>query len=188
MAKRGGLGAAAITLIILDAVLVAALVVIMVTWPDTTTATSGAAPAATRTTAGQHGGSAQEATTPPAVEVPDDAEQVDAFVMPSGNIWCELNQDEAHCTIAEFSFSPPPVPDCDKDLAGHVWQVTAEGADPVCAPDGQFDQPEGLTELAYGKAAVAGDFLCLSDRQGVTCKSIPTGHGFEIARDGTRSF
>lgn len=188
MAKRGGLGPAAITLIVVDALLVAALVVIMVTWPNTTATAPGAATTSSATaTNGPNGGSEQEGSLP-AVEVPDDALELAAFEMPSGNIWCELNSDEAHCSIEDFNYSPPPMPDCDNDLVGHVWQVTAEGADPVCPDDGALQRPDDLAELTYGEAAAAGDFLCRSDRQGVTCKSVPTGHGFEIARDGTRSF
>lgn len=187
MAKRGGLGPAAITLIVVDVLLVAALVVIMVTWPDSSAASPEVDASGSAQSEQPAGGSGQS-TSPPAVEVPDDALDVTSFVMPSGNIWCELNSDEAHCTIEKFDYSPPPMPDCDQDLAGHVWQVTAEGADPVCPSGGSLKQPDGLTELGYGKATAAGDFLCLSDKQGVTCKSVSTGHGFEIARDGTRSF
>ena len=197
MARRGAVGPAAITLIVLDALLIAALDVIMATWPDTSgaddegsggtgspTATQGASDGA----GGDAGQDDQESTQAEAVQVPDGALDLAGFVMPSGNIWCQLGDSEAQCVIESFNFSAPSLPDCSDEVAGHVWQVSADQAGPVCPGDAVPGAPDDLTELAYGDATTVGDFLCESTRDGVTCRAISTGHGFEIARDGTRSF
>src|SRR5699024_10168876 len=135
MAKRGAVGPAAITLIVLDVLLIAALVVIMATWPDVTssqgTAASTAGPGAT----GAPEDDGEETTQAEAVEVPDDALEVAAFTMPSGNIWCQLGDDSTQCVIESFDFSPPSLDGSGEDVAGHVWQVTAEQAGPACPGD-----------------------------------------------------
>lgn len=191
MAKRSGLGPAAITLIVIDALLVVALVVIMATWPDTTSRDVGTPNAAGETSAaaGSSGSNGPEETTQAeAVEVPADALDAAGFTMPSGNIWCELADEQTQCVIEAFDFSPPAEPACEDDVAGHVWVVTPDEAGPTCPADGVPQASDDLTELDYGDATTVGDFLCQSTRQGVTCRAISTGHGFEIARGGTRTF
>lgn len=192
MAKRGAVGPAAITLIVLDVLLIAALVVIMATWPDVTsnqgTAASTTGTGATGAPEDGGAGDGEETTQAEVVEVPDDALDVAAFTMPSGNIWCQLGDDSTQCVIESFDFSPPPLDGCGQDVAGHVWQVTTEQAGPVCPGDAVPQAPDDVTELAYGDATTVGDFLCESTRDGVVCRAISTGHGFEIARSGTRSF
>lgn len=189
MAKRGAVGPAAITLIVIDVLLIAALVVIMATWPD---AGSGDEPTAGASSEGAPnaggGGEGEETTQADSVEVPEDALDVAGFVMPSGNIWCELTDESTQCVIESFNYSAPSLDDCSEDVAGHVWQVTADQAGPVCPGDAVPEPSEELTELDYGAATTVGDFLCESTREGVTCRAISTGHGFEIARAGTRSF
>ena len=190
MAKRGAVGPAAITLIVLDALLIAALVVIMATWPDTAGPEEEPTSTASAQTSGDAGGSGEgeETTQADAVEVSEGALELAGFVMPSGNIWCELGDEGTQCVIESFNYSPPSIEDCSEDVAGHVWQVTAEEAGPAC-PGAEVPDPSvELTELDYGEATAVGDFLCESTREGVTCRSISTGHGFEIAREGTRSF
>lgn len=191
MAKRGAVGPAAITLIVIDVLLIAALVVIMATWPDTSGAedepTSSASASAAPPDAGGSG-DGEETTQADAVQVPDGALDVAGFVMPSGNIWCELEDQDTQCVIESFNYSPPSIEDCSEDIAGHVWQVTAEQAGPACPGDEVPEPSQELTELDYGDATAVGDFLCESTEEGVTCRSVSTGHGFEIAREGTRSF
>ncbi|HLS63331.1 MAG TPA: hypothetical protein VK060_08135 [Ruania sp.] len=190
MAKRGAVGPAAITLIVIDVLLVAALVVIMATWPDATS-TEGATGSATADAPAANGtnpSEGEETTQAEAVEVPDGTLEVAGFIMPSGNIWCEIGDESTQCVIEGFEFSPPPLEDCSEDVAGHVWQVTADQAGPACPGEAVPEAPDDLTELAYGDATTVGDFLCESTRDGVVCRAISTGHGFEIARGGTRSF
>lgn len=192
MAKRGAVGPAAITLIVVDALLIVALVVIMATWPDTTTAdeepTTSASASSEAPPSPGGSGETEETTEADAVEVPGDALDVAGFVMPSGNIWCELGGEGTQCVIENFNYSPPAIEGCSEDVAGHLWQVTAEDAGPACPGDGVPEPSQELTELDYGQATAVGDFLCESTRQGVTCRAVSTGHGFEIAREGTRTF
>ena len=192
MAKRGAVGPAAITLIVLDALLLVALVVIMVTWPDTSAAedepSPGTSTSATATSDAGGSGEGEETTQADAVEVPDGAQDVAGFIMPSGNIWCELADESTQCVIESFNYSPPSIEDCSEDVAGHVWAVNADEAGPTCPSDEVPEPSQELTELDYGEATAVGDFLCESTEEGVTCRSVSTGHGFEIAREGTRSF
>src|SRR5690625_4824225 len=129
MAKRGAVGPAAITLIVVDVLLIAALVVIMATWPDATS-TEGGSAGATGSSAtdapgagGENPSEGEETTQAEAVEVPDGALDVAGFIMPSGNIWCEIGDQSTQCVIEGFEFSPPPLVDCSEDVAGHVWEV-----------------------------------------------------------------
>ncbi|SED80275.1 hypothetical protein [Ruania alba] len=194
MAQRGGLGPGAIALIVLDSLLIIALVVILVTWPDSGTpdgSRSEDEATAAEEAAGDADSDASEESTEgetdaAEVEVPEDALDVADFVLPSGNIWCEITGDAATCVIESFGFSPPSIDDCAAAESGYRWRVTADGATPVCgeAPN----QPGDLTELGYGEATAVGDFLCESTEDGAICRSISTGSGFQIARGGTRTF
>ncbi|UFU05303.1 hypothetical protein [Ruania halotolerans] len=198
MAQRG-LTPAVIALIVIDALLVLTLVIILITWPNTSTpqaSTSGDESATAEAAAAEDGagdddgaadGESPDGETDAAeVDVPEGALDLTDFQLPSGNIWCEITGDAATCVIESFGFSPPTIEGCDAEDSGYRWQVTADGATPVCG--GPPEQPEGLTELAYDEATVAGDFLCESTEDGAICRSITSGHGFQIARGGTRTF
>ncbi|QOR71981.1 hypothetical protein IM660_06975 [Ruania alkalisoli] len=196
MAQRGGLGPWGVALVCVDALLIVALVIILVTWPDSSaaredpTGDAGTATGGTAATdgagAGGDGTDSGETTDAPQVDVPEDVLDLTGFMLPSGNIWCELGNDAATCVIESFSYSPPSIEDCAADDSGYRWEVSADGATPVCgaAPE----QPGGLTELDYGQATLVGDILCESTTDGPVCRSVTTGHGFQIARGGTRTF
>src|SRR5699024_4881295 len=102
-------GPAAITLIVLDVLLLAALVVIMATWPDTSRAeeepTPSASTSAAATSDAGGSGEGEETTQADAVEVPEDALDVAGFIMPSGNIWCQLADESTQCVIENFNYS-----------------------------------------------------------------------------------
>ncbi|UFU04070.1 hypothetical protein LQF12_05630 [Ruania suaedae] len=199
MAQRGGLGPWGVVLVCVDALLIVALVIILVTWPDSGTsqpAPTGDAEATAEADGSDDGESPEaaedaaadgdEPSQDPEIEVPEDALDVAAFALPSGNIWCEIAADAATCVIEAFSFSPPEVADCAADSVGYRWEVSAEGAGPLCgtAPE----QPGDLAELDYGQVTQVGDILCESTEGGPVCRSISSGHGLQIARGGTRTF
>ena len=183
MPARRPLGGGAIALIFMDVVLIGILIALF--------ATRGAPSSGdAETTAAQTTASDSETTlsSVPAVTPPADALDVAAFALPSRNIWCEIGAEDATCYIADYTFSPPNVPDCTGTV-GHVVQVTeAEASLPCSTEDAPGEASPDLTVLDYGQTSVVGDFMCTSDTDGVTCRSAASGHGFTLARGGFTLF
>lgn len=137
------------------------------------------------------------AATPsaPAEESPDatapadaeDAQSLEGFVLPSGNIWCEMDAEQATCTILSIAYErPAPREGCDVEL-GQVITVTADGE--VAYPCAEAERPPGdLPELDYGEGSTLGEMSCLSSRNGAHCRHDPSGAGFSVARAGVTIF
>ncbi|HWS58998.1 MAG TPA: hypothetical protein VN257_10690 [Actinotalea sp.] len=120
-----------------------------------------------------------------APEAPADAETLSVFRLPSGNIWCEMTETSATCTIVQFSFTPPePPPDCTGTV-GNLLSVTA-GQEPTmpCVTQPVGGPPDGAVVLEYGQASTIGEMTCHSSTNGATCRHNPTGAGFSVARGG----
>lgn len=103
---------------------------------------------------------------------PEDALEIDAFSTPSGNIHCEMTEDEALCTIDWHEFDAP-----DGCESGTTLRVTEDGAEEACGSS-VGAQP---ISLDYEASATNGDFACESTEEGVRCWSTRTGEGFLIA-------
>jgi hypothetical protein len=102
-----------------------------------------------------------------------------AFVTPSRNIGCYLDDQGARCDISRRNWEPPPAPaDCDLDWGGGISVSGAGEASFTCAGDTVLG---GKEELAYGKAVRAGDFTCRSDSKAMRCENTRSGHGFTLA-------
>jgi hypothetical protein len=157
-ARRRPLGAAVVTLIVVDAVLVLILAILLVQ------SGRGAVPAGGAT------------ASPGATAV--------AFASPSRNITCDVAADAATCRIADFTYPTPPVADCAGN-PGHEVRLTADGATWVCH-EGEPPAPAGedVQVLAYGESVSASGFTCTSTEQGVTCRHDESGHSFSLARGG----
>ena len=125
-----------------------------------------------------------------APEDPATSEELTAFVLPSGNIWCEMDEASATCTILQFSYEPPETPeDCDGTV-GNVLTVSAE-SESMSFPCVEGDPPgpaADLPELAYGEAREIGEMTCQSSRNGAFCRHNPSGAGFSVARSGYTRF
>lgn len=131
-------------------------------------------------------------TTPEASapEEPTDAEALGAFVLPSGNIHCAMDETSATCTILSFSYAAPAVPEGCAGTVGNVLRVDA-ASEQVTFPCVEGEPPaaaEGTPELAYGEASTVGDMTCQSSRNGVFCRHNPSGVGFSLARAGYTIF
>lgn len=138
---------------------------------------------------------AATASAPPAEESPDatapadaeDARSLEGFVLPSGNIWCVMDTDEATCTILSIAYErPEPREGCDVEL-GQVITVTADG-DVRYACEKAERPPADLPELDYGEGSTIGEMSCLSSRNGAHCRHDPSGGGFTVARAGVTIF
>lgn len=118
----------------------------------------------------------------PARPAPGDAQQLDAFVMPSQNIACTLGADTAACSIIERDFGSPP--GCSDGAPVTVVVGDTEDARIDCAAP----QAQAAAVLPYGASAAGGAFACTSNQQGVECWSTITGKGFTLARAGAQPF
>lgn len=130
---------------------------------------------------------AEESPDATAPAGPDDAEAVEVFVLPSGNIWCAMDEVQATCTILSIAYErPEPREGCDVEL-GQVIRVTSDGVvDYACeAPQ---EPPADATELDYGEGSTIGEMSCLSSRNGAHCRHDPSGAGFTVARAGVTVF
>ncbi|MBN9328542.1 MAG: hypothetical protein J0I87_16730, partial [Cellulomonas sp.] len=108
-------------LVAVDAVLVGALVIaLVVTGVNRGTRTGTAA-----TTGSSVGGSASAAPSGSASSGPAH------FRLPSGNIACTLTADSATCTIANATFTVPPVAGCTGTV-GHTVVLDAHGVTTPC--------------------------------------------------------
>lgn len=182
--NRRGLGPGLTTFLVVDVILVLTFVALMVLTRD-----GGAEPqAAPSPTASEP---AVEPETTPDVTAPAEteaAQALPAFVLPSGNIWCEMSESEATCTILTYSYPAPTPPEGCTGTAGNLLRVTPEGAGFVCMDAPAAGPPEGTPELTYGAGSTIGEMTCLSSRNGVFCRHNPSGAGFSLARAGTQFF
>jgi len=183
-ARSGGmlarLGPGWTTFLVIDAILVTTFFVLLVMDLTSGAPDDRAAPAVTQTA------EAEPETTPEptAPTAPDENTALEAFVLPSGNIWCSMTETSATCTIGTFTYAAPEKPAECAGAVGQVFSVTAaEGATLPCV-DAVPPRPEGAAVLEYGQASTIGEMTCHSSRNGATCRHNPTGAGFSVARAG----
>jgi len=121
---------------------------------------------------------------PTAPAAPEENQELTAFVLPSGNIWCSMTETSATCTIGSSTYVLPTTPADCTGAVGRVFSVTAaEGATLPCV-DAAPVRPEGAAVLEYGQASTIGEMTCYSSKNGATCRHDPTGAGFSVARAG----
>lgn len=178
-ARRLGPGLTAF--LVVDVILVLAFLVVLGT---TLAGRDGGEPAA----APQPTASSPEPETSPD-ETPDaDAEEVGevrAFVLPSGNIHCAMDDGSATCTILSFSYERPAPPEGCTGQAGNVLTVDASGSTGFVCQEGEpAAAPAGTPVLDYGEQTTVGAMTCASSTNGVLCRHNESGAGFSVARAG----
>lgn len=180
------LGPLEITLIVIDVVLIGVLIFLLATAPEgpdgnaddgPTTSTEPTEPVTDETTSG---------TSTQAVTAPEGALEIAEFQSPSGNIWCTIGDTAAVCQINDIDYQPPQIEGCaDNDLAGKIVQVSVEGAEYPCPTANIAGAEAGeRAVLDYEQTTAVGDFMCTSERDGVTCTNLSTGSAFTITRNG----
>jgi hypothetical protein len=147
------------------------------------------------------------------VPTADGAIDVDAFesahfASPTGRIWCALYDDWTLCHFP-FGMDYSAVPKTSTVCPGEHLDVTGvsvqEEADYFCSggaealpqTNGEYVdwwKPTGfpsvkyqgfkLAVLPYGEKLRKGDFLCESEKSGVTCVNLASGRGFTVAKRG----
>lgn len=133
------------------------------------------------------------------------------FASPSGRIWCAVYADNALCHFPR-GMDTAAVPPSDQVCPGEELDVTGvsvdatNGAEYFCSggvealprtnsdyvkwwkdagnlPSVKYDGQK-LAALPYGKKLRKGDYVCLSEKIGVTCGDVATGKGFRVALAG----
>ena len=112
------------------------------------------------------------------------------FHAPSGNIHCALMSGDyagVRCDMQTLtpSFRNRPT-DCDLDWgdAFEVGPLDRQGQ-VICHGDTVIN-PQSM-ELGYGASASLGDFICTSEKSGMTCTNA-NGHGFSLAKARQKLF
>ena len=115
-----------------------------------------------------------------------DAQALEHFASPSGNIGCVMNKQGVRCDAREHDWTAPPKPaSCELDWGSGVFVGRHGRASIVCAGDTAL----GATRrLGYGDAEAVGRFRCVSKRVGMRCVNRRNDHGFLIARERLRRF
>jgi hypothetical protein len=177
MGQRWGFGPVEWRLVVADAILVVIFLILVVTLHPFS---SSQAPAPVEPSI------AAEQTPEASVPAdPTDPAEFTSFVLPSGNIWCEMSPTSAICTIKSFTFTAPEKPsDCDGTV-GHTLQIEAgQDATMVCVVGDPPAAPAGAPTLEYGEASTVGQMTCHSSTNGATCRDNLSGKGFSVARAG----
>ena len=125
------------------------------------------------------------AQPPPAsTEVSKTALRSSRFRMPSKNVGCIYYANVLRCDILS-GLVPEPTASCELDWTGFVLEETG-AAQAECAGDTVYD--EGAPVLAYGELWSSGkNIVCHSLTVGLQCVN-KGGHGFSLARGGSRAY
>jgi hypothetical protein len=120
------------------------------------------------------------------------AQDQQGFKMPSGNIFCVLEQGsdssavDMRCDINQMTDKGLPRPRGCPLSYGDAFVINATGAAiPLCHGD-TVANPD-LPPLAYGTVWRVNAFTCRSATTGVTCSNA-SGHGFILSREAQKLF
>ncbi|MGC3994913.1 MAG: hypothetical protein QM779_12495 [Propionicimonas sp.] len=130
------------------------------------------------------------------------------FASPSGRIWCSVGADHALChfpsgmSMKAVPASATVCPGEDLDVTGVSIGTTAGyfcsgGVEALPQTTGEnvgwwkgtglpkvtYDH-QSLAVLPYGRKLARGDYVCLSEKSGVTCANTATRKGFRVALAG----
>ncbi|MDP7701340.1 DUF6636 domain-containing protein [Mycobacterium sp. TY815] len=105
------------------------------------------------------------------------------FRTPSGNIVCTLDSSGAACDINEYTYTPPPPPECAQHIAWGNRFVLDVGKPAAIHCHGDTLGVPGEPTLNYGQTASAGTISCVSQEAGVKCSDSSSGHYFQVSRD-----
>jgi hypothetical protein len=114
--------------------------------------------------------------------VTDPGIQIVEIASPSQNILCAMDESGVRCDIRERDWVDPPTPaDCLQDYGSSVI-IDEYGPGHIGCVGDVIVFTDHV--LSYGEGVVYLGFECRSSRQGMYCRSLSTGHGFMLAREG----
>lgn len=126
-----------------------------------------------------------ETSPDPSPDPATDTGELRTFVLPSKNIWCQMDASSATCTILSFTYTAPVPPEGCTGAVGNVLRIVAgKRAELACVVGAPPAVPEGAPTLEYGQASAVGAMTCHASKNGVTCLHNATGEGFAVARAG----
>jgi hypothetical protein len=105
------------------------------------------------------------------------------FQSPSGNIYCVLDSGGVACDVHDYTYQPPPPPECGKHLAWGNRFVLEAGQPAAIHCHGDTLRVPGEQTLGYGQTVSAGTITCESQPSGVRCTDGASGHFFRVSRD-----
>ncbi|WP_081287658.1 DUF6636 domain-containing protein [Mycobacterium asiaticum] len=106
------------------------------------------------------------------------------FQTPSGNIFCILDSSGAACDISEYTYTPPPPPECAQHISWGSRFRLSPGKPGTIECHGDTLKLPGEPTLNYGQTISAGSITCASGEQtGVKCTDSNGGHYFRVSRD-----
>ncbi|MBS1880762.1 MAG: hypothetical protein JST31_14725, partial [Actinobacteria bacterium] len=109
-----------------------------------------------------------------------------AFVTPTRNIGCVLEERSVRCDIRHHSWPTPRRPkSCELDYGSGVVVGRSGRAQFVCAGDTVL---EAGPVLRYGESIRKGRFRCASSELGVRCVNQRDGHGFLLSKQKVHLF
>ena len=105
------------------------------------------------------------------------------FRSPSGNIYCSLAADGAACDISDYTYQPPPSPECGKHISWGSRFTLPPGKPAAMECHGDTLRVPGEPTLSYGQTVSAGTITCVSEQSGMKCTDSSSGHYFRVSRD-----
>jgi hypothetical protein len=105
------------------------------------------------------------------------------FQSPSGNIYCTLAADGAACDISDYTYQPPPPPECGKHISWGSRFTLTPGKPAAMECHGDTLRVPGESTLNYGQTISAGTITCASEQSGMKCTDTSSGHYFRVSRD-----
>lgn len=117
---------------------------------------------------------------------PEDATEMRTLISPSENITCSLTEDKVACSIVHRD--EKKVGCAGNDFATYIIGVDSEKPKKECKGRHPDEDPASLTTLEYGQTAVKGDMACSVEKDGMTCWSQKSGHGFKLSKDEVEKF
>jgi hypothetical protein len=104
--------------------------------------------------------------------------RITAFKSPSGNITCVISTGGGQPTFAQ----------CEVRSRGVGYHLPRRGRVNTYDGRGHDDLAHRRFVLDYGRSVRRGVFRCRSRESGMTCRSLVSGHGFTVSREGARLF
>ena len=131
------------------------------------------------------------APTPPALpstEVVVPAGFAGGFHTPSWGLDCGVDDRHVECLVNEPTAwkAPPYGKKCDLDHAREVGLVVGHAGRSFTAC--RSDAFGSRRTLRYGQSLRVGDVRCSSQRTGLTCEDLASGHGFFVSRESFRGY
>ena len=146
-----------------------------------------------RTTYALHARHTPLTDAPTPVRVPSSETKVPAgfdggFHVPSWGIACALDDAHVECIVLEPTAwkAPPYRKHCDFDHAPEVGLEAGHVGRSFTAC--RSDSVGGGRTLAYGHRLQVGNIRCTSERTGLTCVDLASGHGFTVSRESFRGY